>query len=279
MIITTRKKELYEIIGRYSKEHIIGFVPTMGALHEGHLSLIRASREKCSFTVCSIFVNPTQFNDSSDLEKYPRPVSSDIIKLTQAGCDLLFLPTYDEIYEDPRLFDIDLGGLDQVAEGKMRENHFKGVINVCKRLFDIVQPNQVFFGQKDYQQCLVIRKMIRFFNLPIQFNMIPIQREQDGLAMSSRNIRLSEQERKTAAFIPQILMGVQNLVHKYPGELENFIHAEFSKHKDIILEYAYVADATDLKPATDKNWPAVILVACRIGNTRLIDNLIIYEKN
>jgi pantoate--beta-alanine ligase len=162
----------------------IGFVPTMGALHNGHLSLIARAQQQTSLVVCSIFVNPTQFNDPKDLEKYPRPIESDIAKLEGAGCDVLFNPEVSEMYAGNEQWHLNIGELESLLEGASRPGHYQGVTQVVNKLFDIVQPDLAFFGQKDYQQYLVINKMIELLNLPVKLVMCPIEREPDGLAMS-----------------------------------------------------------------------------------------------
>ena len=174
----------------------IGFIPTMGALHEGHLALIRAAQANGCYTVCSIFVNPTQFNDPSDLEKYPRTPEKDAELLEKVGCDVIFMPEVEEIYPpgDIQDFELDFEGLDEVMEGVFRPGHFKGVAQVVKRLLDLVQPDGLYMGQKDFQQVAIVRHLIRVTRFPVELVVVPTVREHDGLAMSSRNIRLSDRK-------------------------------------------------------------------------------------
>jgi pantoate--beta-alanine ligase len=254
----------------------VGFVPTMGALHEGHLSLVSESKRKCEITVCSIFVNPTQFNDPADLEKYPRPIGKDIELLELSGCDILYLPAYDDVYKENELINMNFGGLDLRWEGEARPGHFKGMATVVKKLFEAVNPHDVFFGQKDFQQCCIVRKMIRLYKLNIVFHQCPIIREPDGLAMSSRNIRLGSADRKTAAYISKVIFEAADDYQKYePIQLNKWVIKELSS-KGMEVEYAAVVDSANLEPL-NLQWMsgAVLLVAVRLGDTRLIDNIMI----
>src|ERR1035437_3648920 len=194
----------------------IGFVPTMGALHEGHLSLLEAAKKECEITICSIFVNPTQFNDKNDLIRYPRMPEKDCRMLENNGCDIVFMPSVEEIYPqtDTRIFDF--GKLDKVLEGAHRPGHFNGVAQVVSRLFEIVKPDKAFFGLKDYQQVLIIKNLVELLHLPIEIIACPILREPDGLAMSSRNMLLSAEERKAASLIPKLMQEAKNLSSKMP---------------------------------------------------------------
>ncbi|MGB4774102.1 MAG: pantoate--beta-alanine ligase, partial [Daejeonella sp.] len=187
-IVTTRLALSEYLKQRKLEGNIIGLVPTMGALHDGHLSLIEIAKSKTDLVVCSIFVNPTQFTDLNDLKNYPRPVETDINKLEAISCDVLFLPEVEEMYNKDEIWQLDLGGLDQVLEGKIRPGHYQGVTQIVYKLFEIVKPDFAFFGQKDYQQFMVISKMVNLLNMPVKLVVCPIIREDDGLAMSSRNI-------------------------------------------------------------------------------------------
>jgi pantoate--beta-alanine ligase len=257
-----------------------GFVPTMGALHAGHISLINYSKSSCDITVSSIFVNPTQFNDPKDFEKYPVTISNDINMLEQAGCDVLFLPNAAEIYPEgmQNLPRYDVGYLETVLEGKYRPGHFQGVCQVVHRLLDIVQPARLFLGQKDFQQCMVIKKLVEITGLGTGVIICPTLRETDGLAMSSRNMRLNKAEREKAVLLSQALEFIKKEIK--PGYLEdlkqraiNYLNAEGFK-----TDYVEIATAENL--ALQQYWdgtaPLVALVAAYLNEVRLIDNLLLY---
>ncbi|HMG10532.1 MAG TPA: pantoate--beta-alanine ligase, partial [Mucilaginibacter sp.] len=207
-IFTTKKEITHYFTHRAGK--IVGFVPTLGALHQGHISLIKQAQQNSTEVVCSIFVNPTQFNDPKDLEKYPRPIAADIRMLEQVGCDILFNPPVNEIYDDNEKWHLNIGDLDHLLEGKFRPGHYQGVTQVVYKLFSIVKPDVAFFGQKDYQQFLVISKMVELLNMPVKLVMCPIERENDGLAMSSRNIHLTPDDRQHALILSKALSWVKN---------------------------------------------------------------------
>jgi pantoate--beta-alanine ligase len=254
----------------------IGFVPTMGALHNGHLSLISIAQQTCDVVVCSIFVNPTQFNDPRDLEKYPRPIANDIKKLEQINCDILFEPAVNEMYADNEHWHLSIGELEHLLEGASRPGHYQGVTQVVNKLFDIVKPDVAFFGQKDFQQFMVISEMVKLLNLPVKLVMCPIEREADGLAMSSRNVHLSSTDRQHALILSKTLNwfseNVQRLGIKQTVEAcKKMISAE----PDIQLDYFEAANADNLHPATEGDSNIIALVAAKVGNTRLIDNVII----
>ena len=254
----------------------IGFVPTMGALHQGHLSLLAQSQQQTDVSVCSIFVNPTQFNDPRDLEKYPRPIESDIQKLEQVGCDILFNPEVSEMYAGNEQWHLDLGELEHLLEGKFRPGHYQGVTQVVFKLFNIVKPDMAFFGQKDYQQFMVIQKMVDLLHLPVKLVMCPILRETDGLAMSSRNIHLSPDDRQHALILSETLNWLkQNFdagqITSLTKQCEDMISAE----ADVQLEYFEIVNGETLHNADQKSKQIVALVAAKVGKTRLIDNMII----
>ncbi len=258
----------------------LGFVPTMGALHRGHLYLLDCCKAACDVSVVSIFVNPTQFNDKDDLEKYPRTIDKDIRALEAAGCDILFYPDTDEVYPPgEELKRYELGRLEEVLEGAFRPGHFQGVCQVVDKLFAMVRPDEVFFGQKDYQQCMVIRKLLElvpgFGN--IKMNIIPTLRESSGLAMSSRNMRLSEAERELAATIHQTLLFIKQ--HIKPGELGKLVETATVRLQEagFVSDYIAVADAHSLELVSDWDGsrPLVALIAAFLGKVRLIDNLAI----
>lgn len=255
----------------------IGFVPTMGALHQGHLSLINLAKQQTDVVVCSIFVNPTQFNDPKDLELYPKPIASDIEKLESVDCDVLFNPVTSEMYSENEQWALDLDGLDLLLEGEQRPGHYQGVTQIVKKLFDCVQPQKAFFGQKDYQQFLVIEKMVKKLAMKVELVMCPIVREADGLAMSSRNIRLSAEERKNALAIYQTLCWMKDhFGHCDLHELKALGREKLGKCPGIVLEYLEICDGDSLIEATNQNpQKLVVLVAAKLGKTRLIDNILL----
>ena len=257
----------------------VGFVPTMGALHDGHLSLIALSRAACDVTVASIFVNPTQFNDKEDYCRYPRSVERDCEMLRAAGCDIVFTPSEDEIYPpslEMRTFDF--GHLDKVMEGAFRPGHFDGVAQVVSRLFDIVNPDKAFFGQKDFQQVAIIKAMVAGLKLPVEIVAAPIVREADGLAMSSRNVLLTDTQRVNAANISRALFDARKALATggvSPDELKREIEERINATPELVAEYVEIVDGTTLLPVTDRNDAREIFActAVKVGKTRLIDNV------
>ena len=212
MIIFKKRIDISNYIVNYKKTSgKIGFIPTMGALHKGHISLIEASKKTDTLTICSIFVNPTQFNNTADFEKYPVTIEKDIDMLEKAGCNVLFLPSVEEIYpeDSSTTLPYELGFIETVLDGKYRPGHFQGVCNVVQRLLDIVQPNTIYLGQKDYQQCIIIKKLTELIQSPTQIIICPTLRESDGLAMSSRNMRLTSVERMKAVKISEVLLFIK----------------------------------------------------------------------
>ncbi len=283
MLIFKKSSDIIHHINQLKKKRKdIGFVPTMGALHAGHLSLIDTAKKKSNIVVCSIFVNPTQFNEPDDLKKYPRTVEKDTEMLLKVGCDILFLPEAAEIYPVglDTTVDIDLGHLDKVLEGKHRKGHFAGVMQVVKRLLDIVQPHQLFMGQKDFQQFTIIDHMLKTLNIPTKLVVCPIIREEDGLAMSSRNVLLPEKDRKIVPLIHKTLEYIKkNLSKKTPDEMikEGLQKLDIPEFE---VEYLAIVDGTTLLPVKsfeDSNY-IVALTAVRVGDVRLIDNVIIKNK-
>ncbi|HRY31440.1 MAG TPA: pantoate--beta-alanine ligase [Bacteroidales bacterium] len=255
-----------------------GFVPTMGALHEGHLALVRQALCENETVVCSIFVNPVQFNNPDDLEKYPRTLAEDVRMLEQAGCHVLFHPGVPEMYPEPPDEKYDFGLLEQVMEGSFRPGHFNGVAIVVKRLFDLVKPDRAYFGEKDYQQLLIVKALVKMCHMPVEIVPCPTVREADGLAMSSRNRRLSPGHRRLAPVIRQSLISLKASRDRIP--LEQAIQQAADRIDavpDFRVEYLEVADAVSLKPA--KHWDAFpSLVCCTAvwaGDVRLIDNILI----
>ncbi len=258
----------------------VGFVPTMGALHEGHLSLIRQSRAACTITVCSIFVNPTQFDDPADLEKYPRPVERDINMLESEDCDALFLPSVEEVY--PESLDAgetyDFGFIDKPMEGAHRTGHFDGVAQVVNRLLEIVQPTHLFMGQKDYQQFKIIDRLIELTKRPTQLVMCAIVREEDGLAMSSRNVRLNPDARAKAVTISQTLRQVKaGFGHKSIVELKKWGFEQLERVDGMSVDYFEIVDADTLKNIDEatESQQVIACAAVRVGGIRLIDNILL----
>jgi pantoate--beta-alanine ligase len=255
----------------------IGFVPTMGALHSGHIALIDQSKQATAVTVCSIFVNPTQFNNPSDYQLYPNTIEQDIAKLEAAGCDVLFLPSIAEMYPNGTtgLEHYDLGYLETLLEGKFRPGHFQGVCQVMFRLLSMVQPHQLFMGQKDYQQCMVVSRLLILMKSTTQLVTCPTLREPDGLAMSSRNLRLSPEARQTAITIYQCLTYIKQQLNQ--GVSWSVIKEKAGKmltDAGFRIDYVELADANTLQPATDYQGPRVALIAAFLHDVRLIDNML-----
>ena len=260
----------------------IGFVPTMGALHNGHISLIEKSKKECSLTVCSIFVNPTQFNDPSDFKKYPRDIEQDKTLLEKNGCDCLFLPDVAEIYpsDDYRKINFDTGYLGKMLEGAYRPGHFVGMVAVVKRLFDIVMPDKAFFGQKDYQQCLIVKKMAEYYHLDLEIITCPTIREKSGLAMSSRNLRLSGENREKAAIIYKTLTWAEKEINRGTlsfEEIKDQARAHFTGNGNFTVDYFDICSCDTLEPLSEKlnNERMVVIAAVWLGDVRLIDNIIV----
>jgi pantoate--beta-alanine ligase len=276
--IFTTKNQLQEyLIAVRADGKTTGFVPTMGALHQGHLSLLQQARQKTDVSVCSIFVNPTQFNDPKDLDKYPRPIATDMEKLQQAGCDVLFNPPVTEMYAGDEHWHLDIGELEHLLEGEFRPGHYQGVMQVVYKLFDIVKPDMAFFGQKDYQQFMVISRMVAQLNLPVQLVMCPIERETDGLAMSSRNIHLTPDDRLHALILSRALHAAKAGFDqgKSLSDINQQATASIGQEPGVQLEYFELADGETLRPAKADSGKIVALVAAKVGATRLIDNVII----
>ena len=255
----------------------IGFVATMGALHDGHISLIKLSKEENDTTVCSIFINPKQFNDSNDLEKYPRPIENDLILLKEVGADIVFLPDYNDIYPQNYIEpEINLSGLDNVLEGLIRPGHFKGVALVVKRLFECVNPDVAYFGQKDYQQTLVIKEIVKQFKIPSDIAVCSILREKNGLAMSSRNIRLSAEQRERASFIYKMLLQLKEDVKSLPlKEALNKAENILLKNEGVQIDYLTIVNQQTLVPEETLNLgkSSVALVVVDYFGVRLLDNI------
>jgi len=299
IIFTTIQETRNYIISAKKKGEKIGFAPTMGALHRGHVSLIDRAKRENDIAVASIFVNPLQFNDKKDLEKYPRTLETDSEKLQTVHCDMLFSPSVDEMYKAhpqplplggeknksqvlPNGEDLggafDLGMLDKVMEGAHRPGHFKGVCVVVKKLFDIIEPDKAYFGEKDFQQLEIIRQMVKTQNLPVEVISCPTVREANGLAMSSRNALLTSDERKNAAHIYKTLLGSRERERGTVKEIKKWVEEEINENPFLELEYFEIVNAETLVPVLSfeetKNLRACIAV--KVGMVRLIDNISFY---
>ncbi|HRN92325.1 MAG TPA: pantoate--beta-alanine ligase [Ferruginibacter sp.] len=267
---------------KLSNRHIsVGFVPTMGALHNGHITLVQQAKNSKPYVITSIFVNPTQFNNVQDFELYPISVEDDLNQLEAAGCDAVFLPSVEEIYPPGYVApDYPIGYLETVLEGAYRPGHFQGVCQVVDRLLQIVQPNEMLLGRKDFQQCKVLEKMVELKQYPVQLTFVPTLRETDGLAMSSRNRRLTPEQRRLAPLLYQSLISIKNKIETNGtsdiiiNEIKNLEQSEFK------VDYLQLARANDLQPLQQWNGEnAVLLVAAYLDNIRLIDNIEIAAKS
>jgi pantoate--beta-alanine ligase len=275
----TTKIELQQYLSKArANGKTTGLVPTMGALHHGHISLIKQAQQQSDIVVCSIFVNPTQFNDPKDLEKYPRSIETDIEKLEQTGCDVLFNPAVNEMYAGHEQWHLNIGELENLLEGKLRPGHYQGVTQVVYKLFDVIKPDIAFFGQKDYQQFLIISQMVKMLKLTVKLIMCPIQREADGLAMSSRNVHLTTDDRKHALVLSKTLDRIKSNfdIHKLP-ELKSEAEKAINEEPGVELGYFEIADGETLHPADQASKNIVALLAAKVGNTRLIDNVVIKD--
>jgi pantoate--beta-alanine ligase len=281
MRIVENRKDLqaYLAQSRANKKQI-GFVPTMGALHQGHVSLVARSAEENDECVVSVFVNPTQFNDKKDLTTYPRTLEQDCELLEKAGCTLVFAPSEEEMYPEPDTRVFDLGPVAQVMEGARRPGHFNGVAQVVSKLFDLVSPTNAYFGEKDFQQVAIIREMVKQLNFDVNIVSCPIIREADGLALSSRNSRLTEEQRMKAPIVAATLNESLTLKStKSVQEVIDFVTSTLNKEDDMEVEYYEIVDAISMQPI--QNWSdstySVGCITVYCGKVRLIDN-IIYSK-
>jgi len=280
MTIITSLKEITELIsGLKSSGKSIGFVPTMGALHNGHLSLVKRCKLENDICVVSIFVNPTQFNDKNDLAKYPRNLEHDAQLLKSETCDIIFAPSAEEMYAKEEIevpFSFDFNGLDKVMEGKFRPNHFNGVVQIVSKLFDIVKPDKAYFGEKDFQQVAIIKHMTNVMKLPVTIIACPIVREESGLALSSRNELLTPDERKKARNISKVLIESLNFVgQKSVIELQQWVVEQLNAMDGLMVEYFDIVDGDSLQ--TIEKWSdSAFIVGCITvfcGKIRLIDNI------
>ncbi len=280
MILFKKSEDLRKCLAdKKNKGGKTGFVPTMGALHEGHISLIEACRSQTDLCICSIFVNPAQFNDRKDFEKYPISLEMDIEMLAKAGTDLVFVPSIHEIYPkgDTGLETYNLGSLETTLEGRYRPGHFQGVCQVMNRLLDIVRPEYLFMGQKDFQQCLVVKRLIRLLHLAIEFQTVPTMRDKDGLALSSRNRRLTTEQRRFAPAIFQALTYIRDTL--IPGDTGPVIETarQILDAAHFKTDYISISNAVDLEPVHvfDGKVKTLALIAAFQGEVRLIDNMLL----
>ncbi|MEJ7822102.1 MAG: pantoate--beta-alanine ligase [Chitinophagaceae bacterium] len=259
----------------------IGFIPTMGALHQGHTSLLQKSKQVCELTVSSIFINPTQFTNADDFKKYPVTLENDIYTLEKNGCDILFLPEVKEMYPNGTIpkKHFDLGYLETILEGEFRPGHFQGVCQVVSRLLEIISPTHLFMGQKDYQQCLVIKRLLELENLEIELVICETLREANGLAMSSRNLRLNNQQKEQASHIYKMLLHVKQNIKTGSLLLLKKEAKEYLTIKGFKPDYVDIATANNLEPVDtwDGKTKLVVLAAASVGEVRLIDNLILNQ--
>jgi len=256
----------------------VGFVPSMGALHQGHMSLVKQARRENDLVICSIFVNPIQFNNPDDLAKYPRTPEADMAMLRDAGCDAVFAPSAREMYPEPDTTIYDFGMLDKVMEGRYRPGHFNGVAIVVRRLLEITLPDVAYFGEKDFQQLAIIRKMVEMLSLPVRVISCPIVREPDGLALSSRNQRLLPEERAVAPLLYAALQkGADHYTNFTPVKLQQMIVADIEKSPLFRVEYVEIVDMDTLMPIS--SWTdsehLIICLAAFLGHVRLIDNVVL----
>ena len=280
MIVFEKAAELHQFLAsKRAKGKSVGFVPTMGALHNGHISLINKAKAENNLAVASVFVNPTQFNNADDLKKYPRTIDADKALLEKFGCDALFFPSVDEIYPEKDSTVFDLGGLDTLMEGKFRPGHFNGVAMVVKRLLEIVQPDNAYFGEKDFQQLAIIRYMVKAKKLPVTIVDCPTLRETSGLAMSSRNMRLTEDEKvEAAAIFRALLEAKEHAKTSTPHKVKELFESTIHQNPVFRFEYFEIVDSETLLAVEQWNphRKAVGCVAIWIRDVRLIDNLLIF---
>jgi pantoate--beta-alanine ligase len=264
------------------ENRIVGLAPTMGALHKGHLSLIKQARQQCSSVVASIFVNPTQFSPSEDFAKYPRTLPSDTEKLENAGVQSLFLPDAKEIYPQNYSTYVNVEGLSDCLEGRSRPGHFRGVSTVVMKLLQVVQPQFAYFGRKDAQQAAIISRMATDLNLDSEIVVCPIEREPDGLALSSRNVYLNTTDRQSATVLHRALLAAQQLLQNGTRDahsLQTAIHSVLKEESRAKVDYTEIVDAQTLEPLTHISRKAYVLIAAKFGETRLLDNMFVDFKN
>lgn len=271
----TNSEELRRALGSRDRSGI-GFVPTMGALHAGHRSLVERARQECATVVVSVFVNPTQFNDKTDLKNYPRTPEADLRLLEEVGADYVFMPSVEEVYPEPDTRTFDFGMIDKVMEGATRPGHFNGVAQVVSRLFDLVKPAKAYFGEKDFQQIAVIREMVRQLRIPVEIIPCPIVRGEDGLALSSRNTLLDTDHRTAAPYIYKVLKAAVEKSHQTtPDQLAAWVTAQVESNPLLKVIYFQVVDAATMQQVRTWEESPVIqgCIAVQAGDIRLIDNI------
>lgn len=271
----TNSEELRRALGSRDRSSI-GFVPTMGALHAGHRSLVERARRECATVVVSVFVNPTQFNDKTDLKNYPRTPEADLRLLEEVGADYVFMPSVEEVYPEPDTRTFDFGMIDKVMEGATRPGHFNGVAQVVSRLFDLVKPAKAYFGEKDFQQIAVIREMVRQLRIPVEIIPCPIVRGEDGLALSSRNTLLDTDHRTAAPYIYKVLKAAVEKSHQTtPDQLAAWVTAQVESNPLLKVIYFQVVDAATMQQVRTWEESPVIqgCIAVQAGDIRLIDNI------
>ena len=271
----TNSEELRRALGSRNRSGI-GLVPTMGALHAGHRSLVERARRECATVVVSVFVNPTQFNDKTDLKNYPRTPEADLRLLEEVGADYVFMPSVEEVYPEPDTRTFDFGMIDKVMEGATRPGHFNGVAQVVSRLFDLVKPAKAYFGEKDFQQIAVIREMVRQLRIPVEIIPCPIVRGEDGLALSSRNTLLDTDHRTAAPYIYKVLKAAVEKSHQTtPDQLAAWVTAQVESNPLLKVIYFQVVDAATMQQVrTWEESPAIQgCIAVQAGDIRLIDNI------
>lgn len=277
MEIFKTTQAIFDFVNQQKSLHkTVGFVPTMGALHAGHLQLVNESVRSSDITIVSIFVNPTQFTNSSDLEKYPRTIEADIKLLSSSQCDAVFLPSVEEMYhQNEAEWNYEIGEIADTLEGEFRKGHFKGVTQIVYKLFKAVPANFAFFGKKDYQQLMVIKKLVIDFNIPIKVVGCEIVRENDGLALSSRNVHLSITERNKALILYKALLMIKtNWDFDFANQLINEARKMILK-ENLVIDYLEIRNADNLKPIDGTETQSIVLVAAYVGKTRLIDNMML----
>ena len=270
--------KLLQFISVFKNERSIGFVPTMGALHRGHMQLIKKSKEECDITICSIFINPTQFNNTDDYNNYPKTLNQDIKKLIAAGCDAVYAPKIDDIYADgEKAKRFDFGALGSNMEGKFRPGHFNGMATIVEKLFNIINPTKAYFGQKDLQQLQIVKSLVKQINSKIEVIGVQTVREDNGLAISSRNKHLSQSDKNNASLIYKCLLHCFANKQKGIDNLKSYVKDQFKKQNKLKLEYIEVTNLNNLMPI--KKWGGenenAICIAAYINSIRLIDNIIL----
>ena len=258
-----------------TKEKPLGLVPTMGYLHEGHLSLVRRARQECATVVVSVFVNPLQFSSGEDFTRYPRDPERDTLLAKEAGADATFMPEAAELYPEGFTTEVRVREVEDVLEGAARPGHFAGVATVLVKLLNIVGPERMYMGQKDAQQAFLVGRMIRDLNFPTRLVVCPTIREPDGLAMSSRNVYLKREERSAATIIPRALFAARDTDSTDPGILEETVREALAAEPLVALEYVFTSDAATLGPVGPKTGEILLSLAARVGKTRLIDNILL----